>query len=223
MCFTTVLCACSEKSQRYINVAGDDILICHNDEELNLEILSDEQTIKIYDLVKLPLSTGEKSTGYINEIRNIAPFKEVKKFVSDNSTYYYNIFKHKDSNLLLIYDNEYFICGCIYYNKPIDSEKLKEAKTFGEVQKLDITLTDNEVGLNELSCYVLFSRRGYQSNYNADALSSTLHFTNDGLYLLAYDNTIYSKNSSKIKISSIEKVDDGVFNKVYDLVYNTNK
>ena len=77
---------------------------------------------------------------------------------------------------------------------------------------LKLKETANQIGLNELSSSLLFLRRGYQSNKDAEILSSTLHVIDNGLYLVSYDNTLYSVKSDEIKILAIEKIEDKVYN-----------
>lgn len=193
-------------------------MIYDTDKKLPSIVISDKQALDINSLIYSPSSTGELPKGYMKDILNIVHFEEVNKFILSDDTYYFNVFKYNESYLLLIYDSKYWTCGCIYYNTPIELEKLKKSKTFSDVQKLDSTLTDNQIGLNELSSSLLFLRRGYQSNKDAEILSSTLHVIDNGLYLVSYDNTLYSVKSDEIKILAIEKIEDKVYNTAYELL-----
>lgn len=199
-------------------MSGENVMIYDTDKKLPSIVISDKQALDINSLIYSPSSTGELPKGYMKDILNIVHFEEVNKFILSDDTYYFNVFKYNESYLLLIYDSKYWTCGCIYYNTPIELEKLKKSKTFSDVQKLDSTLTDNQIGLNELSSSLLFLRRGYQSNKDAEILSSTLHVIDNGLYLVSYDNTLYSVKSDEIKILAIEKIEDKVYNTAYELL-----
>lgn len=193
-------------------------MIYNTDKKITSVEISDKQAIKIHGLIYSPPSTGELPKGTMTDIFDIVNFEGVNKFIVSNETYYFNLFKYNKSNFMLIYDFEYWVCGCIYYNDPIKLEELKESKTFSDIQKLDDTLTDNQIGLNELSSNLLFLRREYKSNQDNEILCSTLHSTDNGLYLISYDNILYSDKSDKIKILAIEKIDDKVYNAAYNLL-----
>lgn len=111
------------------------------------------------------------------------------------------------------------LCSCIYCNATIDLQKLKTAVSFEDVENADTTLLNNGCGLNQLSALTLISRRQYSLNStSSDTLSSTLHYTDKGLYLITYDKSLYTEKSSDIKVASLEKVEDPVYNKVYKLL-----
>lgn len=220
ICLSALLCACSKETENYIDVSGENLMVYNTDKKVPSIDISEKQALDIHGLIYSPPSTGELPKGYMKDILNIVHFEGVNKFILSDDTYYFNVFKYKKSSLLLIYDSEYWVCGCIYYNTPIELEELRKSKTFRDVQKLDSTLTDNQIGLNELSSSVLFLRRGYQSNQDVEVLSSTLHVTDNGLYLVSYDNTLYLVKSEEIKINSIEKIEDKVYNTVYNILCN---
>lgn len=199
-------------------MSGENVMVYNTDKKLPSTVISDKQALDIHSLIYSSPSTGELPKGYMKDILNIVHFEGLNKFILSDDTYYFNVFKYNESYLLLIYDSEYWTCGCIYYNTPKELEKLKKSKTFSDVQKSDNTLTDNQIGLNELSSSVLFLRRGYQSNKDTEILSSTLHVTDNGLYLVSYDNTLYSVKSDEIKILAIEKIEDKVYNTAYELL-----
>lgn len=218
ICLSALLCACSKETENQINMSGENVMIYNTDKELPPTVISDKQALDIHRLIYSPSSTGEVPKGYMKDIFNVVHFEGVNKFIISEETYYFNVFKYKESSLLLIYDSEYWTCGCIYYNTPIELEKLKKSKTFSDVQKLDNTLTDNQIGLNELSSSVLVLRRGYHSNQDTDILNTTLHVTDNGLYWVSYDSTLYLVESEEIKINTIEKIEDKVYDTVYELL-----
>lgn len=218
ICLSALLCACSKETGNYIDMSGKNVMVYNTDKKLPSIDISDKQALVIHGLIYSPPSTGELPKGYMKDILNIVHFEGVNKFTGSDDTYYFNVFKYKESSLLLIYDSEYWTCGCIYYNTPIELDELKKSKTFKDVQKLDSTLTDNQIGLNELSSSLLFLRRGYQSNQDTDILNTTLHVTDNGLYWVSYDSTLYLVESEEIKINTIEKIEDKVYNTVYELL-----
>lgn len=220
ICLSLALCACTEETENCINILGKKIMVYNSEEELNPTTISDEQAHDIYCLISKPPYTGDIPDGFMKQILDVAHFEAVNKLVLNDDIYYFNVFKYNESNLVLIYDSEHLLtCGCIYYNTPVKSEDLKKSKTFKDIQMLDKSLTDNDLGFSETTGYFLISHSEYENDIDEGALSSTLHITDDGLYLVLYDNTLYTVDSEKIKIISIEKVNDKVYNAVYDLLF----
>ena len=180
--------------------------------------INETQMSDIYDKVS-QFTSGENMTGYLDDIYGITSSNEVRKIEVNENIFYYNIFEYNGNNLVLIYDQEYWVCGCIYYNATIDLQKLKTAVSFEDVENVDTTLLNNGCGLNQLSALTLISQRQYSLNStSSDTLSSTLHYTDKGLYLITYNKSLYTEKSSDIKVASLEKVEDPVYNKVYKLL-----
>lgn len=202
-------------------MSGENVMVYNTDKKLPSTVISDKQAHDIYSLICNPASTGELPKGYMNDILNVAHFDSVNKFTLSDDTYYYNIFKYKDSTLVLIYDSEYWACGCIYYNHPVNSEKLEQANTYDDVKKIDSAIESDPLAFSMVSADVLISRNMYTPSFPLLNTENTLHFTDDGLYLIQYESYVFEANSSassSAKINSIEKIEDKLYNAVYDLL-----
>lgn len=208
-----LLCSCSKKTNSEVNVSENSVTVCDDNEALEPIEISDEQATEICELIGLSLSAD------LRQIQQIVSVDKVKKFNLDESEYYYNFFKHNDINLLLIYDSEYLTLGCVYYDMPIGLEELSNAVTFEDVVKTDKTTADDDIGFNELSAQLLFSRREYAKQ--SDFESETLHFTNEGIYIVYYDVPLNINESAQINVTAIEKVDDEVYCKAFDIICNS--
>ena len=78
---------------------------------------------------------------------------------------------------------------------------------------------DYEKIISMISADVLISRNMYTPGFPLLNTERTLHFTDDGLYLIQYERNVFETNSStalSAKIDSIEKIEDKVYNTVYD-------
>lgn len=216
-----LLCSCSQKNINYLNVKGNRVMITENSENFATHSLSDEQVINIFNLISYN-SSGEYPTGYLDDIYDIVSFENIGMFETDE-VFYYNIFMYKNSNFILIYDREYWICGCLYINEPIKYFELNNAVTFEDVERIDLTLISEDCGLNMLSADTLFSRKKYDTDIiKTDTINATLHLTDEGLFLVSYDNALYSDDSSNIKIISIDKVNDDEYCKIVDTLNDIN-
>lgn len=74
-----------------------------------------------------------------------------------------------------------------------------------------------------LSADTLFARKKYDTDIiKTDTINATLHLTDEGLFLVSYDNDLYSDDSSNIKIISIDKVNDDEYCKIVDTINDIN-
>lgn len=212
---TAVLCGCTGKK-------------ANTEFQVQAVEITEEQLYKIYDQINTPGSANIRK-GFFANIAEITSNHQLQKFEikSDKDyegTYSYNIFKYQDCNLILIYDDSNdlgWICGCIYYNNPVDSEKLKQAKTYDDIKKIDSAVESDSLIFSMVSADILISRNMYTPHFPLLNTEKTLHFTDDGLYLIQYKGNIFetdSPTSSAQKINSIEKIEDKVYNTVYELL-----
>lgn len=212
-----LLCGCSSNNSKITIHENSDIVICTDDNPVSYYKIDENKMFDIYDVIS-DITSGEQK-GYLKDIYKITNVNQVKRFEVEGDIYYYNIFEYSDNKWVLIYDNEYWVCGCIYFNEVLDLQKLNQAKTFRDVENIDSTLINNGCGLNQLSANILVNRRQYQLNYlNTDTLNATLHYTKEGFYLIQYDQPLYSIDSSEIQVVSMEKIEDVVYNTVYTLL-----
>ena len=165
---------------------------------------------------------SQKIDGNMSDVTNLFPEIEVNLFETEqDGTFSYTTFDYNESTIALIYNNSDDICGWLYYSEPISLAELNEAKTLEDVQKIDSTLTNNAHGFNENCAITLTNRRGYSLvDTETGIISTTTHFTEDGLFAVQYSQPLDSDNPAENEILSIERIDDEVYNTVHALATN---
>ena len=165
---------------------------------------------------------SQKIDGNMIDVTNLFPEIVVNLFETEQEgTFSYTAFEYKENTIALIYDNYDGICGWLYYNEPVNLDELNNAKTLADVQKIDSTLTDNAHGFNE-NCAVTLTNHRFYSLVDTETgiISTTTHFTEDGIFAVQYAQPLDSDNPAKNEILSIERIDDEVYNTVYALATN---
>ena len=117
---------------------------------------------------------------------------------------------------MMIQMTEKTVCGCIYYNEVVSSAKLNEATTCEDVIKLDTAVESDPLWMSAVFASALISCKQYDTKNPLLDADKTLHFCDDGLYLVQYETFLGELSSAELKIASIEKIDDIVFNAVYE-------
>ncbi len=165
---------------------------------------------------------SQKTDGNMEDVTTLFPEIEVNLFETEQEgTFSYTTFGYNESTIALIYDNYDDICGWLYYNEPVNLDDLNNAKTLEDIQKIDSTLTDNAHGFNENCAITLTNHRFYSLvDTETGIISTTTHFTEDGIFAVQYAQSLDTDTPAKNEILSIERIDDEVYNTVYALSSN---
>ena len=203
----------------------------------NTITVTDEQVSKLI-VIPMDFSDGSNEKHY-EDIQADFPNEMLTKFTfkADKNSELYNSFSgiysvniyhcNQGGNFAFIYqynaDHPYRIMGYLYFpDVLISKEKLLNCKTMADIIDLDENFNYKTVVTGYLESYRMLSQRGMVSRGLISDVA-TIHVTDDGIYDINYEDYYFGSKEEfasnlERNIVKIEKEDNPVLNKVYELI-----
>lgn len=195
---------------------------------------------QISKLIVIPMNISDGSNEkHYEDIQADAPNEMLTKFTfkadknselydSFNGIYGVNIYHcNQGGNFAFIYqynaDHPYRIMGYLYFSDIlISKDKLLKCKTITDIIDLDENFNYKTVVTGYLESYRMLSQRGMVSKGLMSDIA-TIHVTDDGIFDINYEDYYFGNeeelhSNSDRSIVKIEKEDNPILNKVYELI-----
>ena len=212
--FCTILCSCciNESSQSLVEQSSLNIISGKG--SLNSSEITEDQLSLIWEVCTEQFISDNKPCT-IKDISTIARIDNVKEITIKNKKYYYNLFTHIGNSFVLIFDENNILYGSLFFNSKISYEDIKECKSFFDVKKLDFTLTDELITLNNLSAEMLLHFTDFEILNDEGLISvfeqTTIHYTDKGFVFIGYNEN----DVGELIITDIKPVDESVYDAVF--------
>lgn len=159
-------------------------------------------------------------------IKIYAPNDDLRRFEAGGSVYFLSVYRCDKGSAALVFnsknDKPESCRELIYYTKPISAEKLKAAKTLGDVYSMTGSQNQDEFGKY---CSAAESSENFAPAANsASSFNLSLHLTDDGFYLVEYTDYMYERIgdevtlSGNVKVASAEKCDSVFSDVLYKMI-----
>lgn len=195
------------------------VSIVEDESEVIFADINREQAQEVSDRVFTALN-NHKANYFIQlyplGIENVTGNSQLRKFIVSNKDYYYQAFNYNNNKMIVLYNDYYQAIGLFYYSDYLNSVELKKCKTLVDVINLGSFAEDDIENIMTNAASVMNAEFEIESSGHEKIWC----VTNEGFYVLAFENYIGNTEASTNKVLSVIKVENEVLDAVYDMINN---